>query len=89
MAGWNVDNNSIKKGDFGASGGFHMYSNGYTTTDASTEIKYFGASENLNWALGIGNNFGVTTNGIVYASGIRIINAKAQDGSSIPSSNEV
>jgi hypothetical protein len=53
LAGWTIDSNSITKGTFGTDG-FHMYSNGHTTDDASEENRYFGASEDLNWALGVG-----------------------------------
>jgi hypothetical protein len=60
-----------------------MYSTGYTTTDASTK-KYFGETENKTWALGIGSGFGVTTNGVIYASGAILSGTlTADNGSSI------
>jgi hypothetical protein len=45
-----------------------MYSNGCLTTDASTSNTYFGQSDNKTWALGIGENFGVTANGAIHAT---------------------
>lgn len=72
--GWKIGTKKITTGTFGADGGFHMYSSGYSTTDASETKTYFGQSENKTWALGIGSNFGVTTDGELYAQ--EVIEAK-------------
>ena len=69
IAGWTIDSNSIIKGTLGSSTGFHMHSEGYTTTDASDDKKYFGQATDKTWKLGIGSNFGVTDEGILYAVG--------------------
>lgn len=77
VGGWEIkqtsNNNGIYEGsltygDLGKANSFHMYSNGCLTTDASTSNTYFGQSDNKTWALGIGENFGVTTNGAIHAT---------------------
>jgi hypothetical protein len=68
IAGWTVSKDSISTGTFG-SDGFHMYSKGFSAAnvfDAGTTAQ--------NWALGIGSNFGVTTNGAIYATSGKIGN---------------
>jgi hypothetical protein len=42
LAGWSVTPTSITKNTLGSTNGFHMYSSGYTTTNASSTNKYFG-----------------------------------------------
>jgi hypothetical protein len=73
-SGWTVAAGSIitTDKDLSVNGSFHMYSTGYTTTDASSDKKYFGETENKTWALGIGKNFGVTTNGEIFANSGKI-----------------
>ena len=62
IAGWRLSPDSITKDTLGASTGFHMYST------ASAEAELFGADEAKNWKLGIGDGFGVTSDGAVYAT---------------------
>lgn len=66
-SGWNIASGQITSGSLGANTGFHMYSTGYTTSDASSSKKYFGQTSNKTWKLGIGSNFGVDSNGSIYA----------------------
>lgn len=64
IAGWTVDDNSIRSGTLGASGGMWLCRNG-TSTYAN-----IGDSGSINgWCIGAGANFGVTKAGKLYASG--------------------
>lgn len=74
LAGWSVTPTSITKETLGSTNGFHMYSSGYTTTDASSNNKYFGQSDDKTWMLGVGSGFGVTSDGEVYATAGQIGN---------------
>lgn len=60
IAGWTIGTTSIKKGTLGTDG-FHMYSSSYGAG------AYFGAGTSKSWALGIGQYFGVTSSGDLYA----------------------
>ena len=68
IAGWEIATNSITTKDYGLgkADSFHMYSEGYKTTDASSSKTYFGQSLDKTWCLGIGENFGVTKKGELY-----------------------
>jgi hypothetical protein len=68
IAGWSIGTSSITKGDLGSNGSFHMYTGSYGTGSL------FGASGNQSWAMGIGENFGVTSGGTLYAKGLVINN---------------
>ena len=71
IAGWEISEvknesdiiteSKLTYGTFGSENGFHMYAVGHKTGE------YFGATDSQNWKLGIGENFGVTTNGVLYA----------------------
>jgi hypothetical protein len=45
-----------------------MYPSGFKTIDASSDNRYFGQYTDMNWALGIGDKFGVTTDGSLYCT---------------------
>jgi hypothetical protein len=66
IAGWKVTNNSITIGNLGEENSFHMYSSG-----SGTKTGPFG-QKSKNWALGIGDKFGVTKNGELYCTGGKI-----------------
>jgi hypothetical protein len=84
LAGWAADATSLisQNYDFGVSNSFHMYTGNYPNSIN------FGSSNKQSWSLGIGEHFGVTTEGAVYASagrigGIDIIDGKFQFGSDL------
>lgn len=58
-SGWKIDENSITTGEFGSTDSFHMYSVGKRFDSAYGQ-------DNLDWAMGVGQNFGLTVNGILY-----------------------
>ena len=87
MAGWKVTNNntdgkSIQTGDLGKSNGYHMYS--YFPDSKSVSIA--GSEERGDWRLAIGEHFGVTTNGEVFATAGKIGDMEIGD---IASKNDV
>lgn len=62
IAGWTIDDKSIRSGSLGYSGSMWLCRTG-TTTSAK-----IGGSETINgWCIGISDNFGVTKNGYIYA----------------------
>ena len=82
IAGWKIAENSIttENDGLGDVDSFHMYSSGYTTTDASSSNKYFGQTNNLTWCLGIGDRFGVTKSGQLFATDAYLTNVNAKSG---------
>lgn len=64
IAGWKIDSNSLTKGTFGTNG-IHLYSQEHYAKEAFGE-------EDKNWMLGIGSNFGVTNDGVLYAKAGKI-----------------
>jgi hypothetical protein len=65
MAGWLVDNNSIRTGSL--SSGMWLCSSGTTSYAA------IGGSKNINgWSIAVGGSFGVTSGGALYASSANI-----------------
>ena len=73
MAGWEITNISIKsQNNLGADDSFHM-----RTADLATEenkVSIGGSDPRSDWRLGIGSNFGVTKDGVVYATAGKIGN---------------
>lgn len=71
IGGWTVGSDSlITDGkDLGDPGSFHMYSseNGVAGTVAEKAVSGTTSSTNPGWVLGIGEYFGVTSKGILYA----------------------
>ena len=84
IAGWHIsqiksNNNysgSLTYGDLGGTTGFHMYGNNYgvTGTIAGKTVSNTTSSTNPGWKLGIGSNFGVTSDGAIYATAGKIGN---------------
>lgn len=67
IAGWEVDENSIRAGTLGSSGSMWLCRNG-----TSTSKSIGGSSSQSGWCIGVGSNFGVTKSGAMYASGAKI-----------------
>lgn len=69
IAGWKVNGDSLTKGNIGNNNSICLSSNGIANINLQTGNPCFGNS-NLGdrWMLGIGSNFGVTTDGAIYAS---------------------
>lgn len=67
IGGWTIASNKITKGTLGSSNSFHIVADGN-----SGSASLAGSSSKSNWCLGIGPNFGVDTNGYLYASGANI-----------------
>ena len=66
IAGWTVDNNSIRIGTLGNSGSMWLCRGG-TSTSAT-----IGGSDSISgWSLAIGSTFGVTSAGALYASSLK------------------
>jgi hypothetical protein len=63
IADWNITPNSFTTGGFGQQNGFHMYPKGVSGELFNTDT---------NWKMVIGNNFGVTSNGTLYATNVDI-----------------
>jgi len=61
------ENSLISGGGLGADGSFHLYSGAGTP---ATNIFGYTNTENNNWMLGIGTNFGVDKSGNVYVKNI-------------------
>ena len=82
IAGWKIAENSIttEKYGLGIENSFHMYSEGFLTNDASSTKKYFGQTSNLTWCLGIGQRFGVTKSGQLFATDAYLTNVNAKSG---------
>ena len=64
IAGWIVDNNSIRTGTLGSAGSMWLCRNG--TTASATIGSYTGSG----WCIGIGSSFGVLKNGNLYAKDV-------------------
>ena len=70
LAGWKADSNTLHQGSFGAVGGMYLSSTGYFPL---INASYFGNPDtNAKWLIGAGSNFGVTTDGELYATAGRI-----------------
>lgn len=73
IAGWDITRTnieqSIKTGTLGATNSFHMYAKGGNDGANGTAAKpyLFGSTSSQTWMLGIGSNFGVTNDGVLYA----------------------
>ena len=80
IAGWTIAEDSITIGSMGING-FHMFSQGQSYTGT-----VFGQT-GKTWALGIGNNFGVTSDGALYASKGKIGTMEIEALSSIRARN--
>ncbi len=84
LAGWQVDNNSIRNGDLGAYGSMWLCRTGTTSSPNSygqDGIAETAATKN-GWCITVGNNFGVDQTGALFASGATLIGTiKASDGS--------
>ena len=67
LAGWTVDDNSIRTGTLGSGGSMWLCRNGTTT---SAEI---GGSGKINgWSIAVSDNFGVTNGGALYATSANV-----------------
>lgn len=77
IAGWSIEENHFGTlgTSLGSSGGIHLYPNG---TQLSNDT-LFGSSGSKQWTLGIGENFGVTTDGVLYAKAGKIGNTLIGD----------
>ena len=62
IAGWTIDDNSIRTGTLGSSGSMWLCRNG-----TSTSANIGGSGSRSGWCIGIGSNFGVTNAGYLYA----------------------
>ena len=77
--GWTIDTNEISTGKAGASSSFYLRSSG-----DSNPIAIANSGEKKDWRLSISNNFGVDSDGTLYAAGADISGAlKVSDGGSI------
>ena len=63
IAGWDVQSNSIKTGDIGKPNSMYLSPTGITYTGSIG-----GSGSNQNWCVAIGQNYGVTDEGKVYAA---------------------
>lgn len=68
MAGWNVNYDSITKGNFGVNGSIHLSSFGIQNIGQ----KFGNLNTSDYWMLGIGSNFGITQTGAIYATAANI-----------------
>ena len=71
VAGWTINTNSLIKGNFGEDDSIHLYPDGYDTSDASVSNEHLGQT-GKKWMLTIGSNFGVDSEGNLYATGGQI-----------------
>ena len=71
MAGWTVTPNSFTTGTFGGSDGFHIYPKG------AGNILF---NEYRDWKMAIGNSFGVTSEGAMFAKAGQIGNLEIAHG---------
>lgn len=67
IAGWTIGANTISHGTLGATNGYMLNSAGNSSTTINNTSK-------TNWALTIGNKFGVDNEGNLYANGANITN---------------
>lgn len=73
MAGWIVDENSIRAKTLGTEGSMWLCRDGTTT---STPSGFAGLSERVDgWCIAVGTNFGVHKDGTLYATGAKISGA--------------
>ena len=67
-SGWQINSNSITNGALGTNNSIWLVANGNTATSVS-----IGNSGSLNtWRIAVGENLGVTNEGILYAKGVSI-----------------
>ena len=72
LAGWKADSNTLHQGTFGEVGGMYLSPTGYFP---ATNASYFGnPNTGAKWLIAAGSNFGVTTDGELYATAGRIGN---------------
>ena len=68
IGGWNIGTKSLYYGaDVGQAGSIHLCPSGTTT-----KAKIGGSDEINGWGITIGNSFGVTTSGALYASDVNL-----------------
>jgi hypothetical protein len=74
LAGWNVDNNSIRHGDLGGSGSMWLCRTGTTSSPSSYGKPGIAETDatKTGWCITVGNNFGVDKDGVLYAVGANI-----------------
>ena len=73
IGGWTIGSNSltISGKKIGEAGSCYLYPNGAgTSVDVATD--YFAKPTDETWVFGIGNNFGVTKGGLLYAKSLTI-----------------
>lgn len=73
IAGWNIETNYLGTGSGLGVGGIQLYPNG------SQSAQIFGSTTAEKWMLGIGKNFGVTSEGEVYANAGQIGGVKIEE----------
>jgi hypothetical protein len=83
LAGWDVDNNSLKRidqGKIGDNGTFGIFPIGYGNGDIAGgfEGKQYLAKDDA-WVLTAGKHFGITKNGMIYANSGKIGNMEVGD----------
>lgn len=67
IAGWTIDATSLSNGTFGSANSIFLIPAGSTTS------KQIGGSDSIsNWVISVGNTFGVTKAGVLYATGANI-----------------
>jgi hypothetical protein len=77
IAGWSVDDNSIRTGTLGGDGSMWLCRNG-TTTKAN-----IGTGSGNGWSIGVGGSFGVKKDGAMYAKNANISGTVTADSGTI------
>jgi hypothetical protein len=70
IAGWSIDNNSIRTGTLGTAGSYWMCRDG--TSDKNPTPADFVGGAKSGWCLTIGRNFGVNKAGEMFGRGVTI-----------------
>lgn len=74
IAGWNVDDNSIRYGSLGGTGSMWLCRTGTTSSPSSYGQSGIAGTDpsKAGWCITVGNNFGVDKSGALFATGAKI-----------------
>lgn len=74
IAGWNVDDNSIRYGSLGGAGSMWLCRTGTTSSPSSYGQSGIAGTDatKTGWCITVGNNFGVDKSGALFATGANI-----------------
>lgn len=74
IAGWTLDDNSIRHGNLGANGSMWLCRTGTTVSPATYDNSGIGdtAANQTGWCITVGNKFGVLNDGATYMSDLHV-----------------